>query len=309
MEDVPFVSVIVPVYNAEESITVLLDTLARLDYPQARREFILVDNGSSDETKAVIARHPVILLEETEVRSSYAARNRGLSSARGDIIAFTDADCMVDKDWLREGVKALRESNADLVGGNVEFALSTERSPSEIFDASSHMGSKTLVSSGNGAPTANLFVRAAVVKSIGPFPHTVRSGGDLIWTRTAIARGFVLVYAEDAIVRHPARTFWPLLKKAFRVGTGAPQIARRNSESHLGYLQAAFRSFLPGGYRSLRRRVENHVGRLDDWHFLCVWIVSYAYALSWAGGVFLGYGRFAIQSKWGSTGTMGGDQQ
>jgi glycosyltransferase involved in cell wall biosynthesis len=309
MEEAPFISVIVPVYNAEKTVRLLLDSLQQLEYPQSRREFIIVDNGSSDGTKTVVAQYPVLLLEETAVQSSYAARNRGLAKAQGDIIAFTDSDCMVGPEWLHEGVKALEESKADLVGGKVEFSISPGRTASEIFDASSHMGSKDLVSSGNGAPTANLFVRSTVVRRVGPFPNAVRSGGDMIWTRTAIAQGFVLAYAEKAVVRHPARRFRELLKKAFRVGSGAPLIARRNNESHRGYLQAALRSLLPGGFRSLRRRVESHVGKMETRPFVRVWLVSYAYGISWAGGVFLGYARFASVPESRHTGMTGGDHQ
>jgi len=309
MEVFPYVSVIVPVYNAEKTVSLLLDSLTHLKYPQSQLELIFVDNGSTDETRAIIARYPALLLEETAVRSSYAARNRGLARARGDVIAFTDADCVVSPDWVMEGVKALTENKADLVGGKVEFSISPGRRASEIFDASSHMGSRELVSSGNGAPTANLFVCASVVQNIGPFPNTVRSGGDMIWTRTAISKGHVLAYAENAVVQHPARYFRELLKKAFRVGTGAPQIARRNKESHFGYLQAAFRSLLPGGFRSLRRRVEGHVGRMENGPFVRVWLVSYAYGILWAGGVFLGYARFVLLSKWRHTGMMAGDRQ
>jgi hypothetical protein len=100
-EDWPFVSIIVPVYNGSRSIDALLTSLLALDYPADRCEILIVDNKSTDDTCERVQRYPVTLLEETEIQSSYAARNRGIRAAKGGIIAFTDADCVADPDWLR----------------------------------------------------------------------------------------------------------------------------------------------------------------------------------------------------------------
>jgi glycosyltransferase involved in cell wall biosynthesis len=252
---------------------------------------IIVDNGSSDNTRGVIAGYAVVLLEETAIRSSYAARNRGIARARGEILAFTDADCLVTPDWIREGIRLITDGSADLVGGRVEFLLSSGQPAAGIFDASSHMHSEDLVSSRKEAATANLFVRADVPRRIGPFPQTVRSGGDMIWTRSAVSTGFRLAYAANAVVRHPARNLPELLRKGFRVGTGAPQIARRKGESPGELLKAAIRSVLPGGPGPLRRRIARHGFNIPVSKFFRVWGVSYAYGLAWASGVFAGIAR------------------
>ncbi len=291
MDGTPLVSVIVPVRNAEDSVRLLLDSLAQLDYPQSRLEVILVDNGSTDGTRAVISEYPVVLLEEATIRSSYAARNRAVARARGDILAFTDSDCIVTPGWIREGVRVLTEQGVDLVGGRVEFFLSSPYAAAEIFDAASHMSSETLVTGGQGATTANLFVPTAAAQSIGPFPNSVRSGGDMIWTRAALRKGFRLAYATDAVVRHPARNFRELLRKAFRVGTGAPRIERSDNGSQADLLKGAIRSVLPSGPGSLRRRLHDHGFDIPALTFLRVWLVSYGYGLTWAVGVLFAYVR------------------
>jgi glycosyltransferase involved in cell wall biosynthesis len=66
----PFVSIIVPVYNGSRTIDALLSSLLALDYPADRREILIVDNQSTDDTRERIQRYPVTLLEETEIQSS-----------------------------------------------------------------------------------------------------------------------------------------------------------------------------------------------------------------------------------------------
>ena len=304
----PLISVIIPVRNAQHSIGLLLDSVARLDYPSSQIEVIIVDNGSNDDTRGVVARYPVVLLEETAIRSSYAARNRGVARASGEILAFTDADCLVTPGWIREGIRLIQDGSADLVGGRVEFFLSAGQPAAEIFDAASHMHSEELVAAQKGAATANLFIRADVARRVGPFPDTVRSGGDMIWTKSAVRMGFRLAYAEDAVVRHPARKFRELLRKGFRVGTGAPGIVRRNGASMGDLLKGALRSSLPGGPGSLRRRVARCRFNISASTFLRVWMVSYVYGLAWASGVFSAFVRELVSQRRRETVTSESDK-
>lgn len=117
----PFVTVVVPVYNDAGRIGVLIERLLAQSYPKDRYEVIIVDNGSSDETGTIVAGYPVVLLEERAIQSSYAARNKGIVHACGEVVVFTDSDCVPEDNWLEAGVMALRESGAVLAGGNVRF--------------------------------------------------------------------------------------------------------------------------------------------------------------------------------------------
>ena len=99
-DGIPFVSVIVPVYNDGQRIGKCIEALLIQTYPQAHFEIIIVDNGSNDNTRSVIEEHPVKLLVEDRIQSSYAARNKGIKNAKGEVIAFTDADCIPAPDWI-----------------------------------------------------------------------------------------------------------------------------------------------------------------------------------------------------------------
>ena len=101
MADWPFVSIVVPVFNGADIIEELLVSLLALSYPTDQYEIIVVDNGSTDNTRQVVEKYPVKLLEEKEIQGPAAARNKGIRHAQGDIIAFTDADCVADSNWLK----------------------------------------------------------------------------------------------------------------------------------------------------------------------------------------------------------------
>ena len=114
----PFVSVIIPVFNDNESLRLCLAAIAQQTYPQARYEVIVVDNNSQESTTQVVDEFEGVVLVKEPQPGSYIARNRGLLSAQGSAIAFTDADCVPALTWLEAGVTALvSEPNVGLVGG------------------------------------------------------------------------------------------------------------------------------------------------------------------------------------------------
>ncbi len=101
------ISIIVPVHNNEMTIDSLLDSLLNQSYPNDKYEIIMVDNNSSDNTRKIISNYPVTLLDEQNIQSSYAARNRGVRGAKGKILAFTDGDCIPDRYWIATGIEKL----------------------------------------------------------------------------------------------------------------------------------------------------------------------------------------------------------
>jgi glycosyltransferase involved in cell wall biosynthesis len=220
----PKVTVIVPVYNGQQRIGALIDSLLYQDYPRDRYDVIIVDNGSTDQSQNIIRTYGgITFLEEHDVRSSYAARNKGIAHATGEILAFTDSDCMADPGWIRRGVDAILEENADLAGGKVEFFFSSKQTAAEIYDSMTSMQNQIYVNSMRASTTANLFVRARLFEETGPFV-LVKSGSDMQWTRTATQKGYKIIYAEGAVVRHPARDRRELLEKCLRVGKGYPEV-------------------------------------------------------------------------------------
>jgi len=114
MSDRPTLSVIVPAHNAAGMLPRSLGGLRNSDLPRDRWELIVVDDGSSDETSLIAARYAdtVVTLPGHAHGPAYA-RNRGFEVSRGDIIVFTDADCVAHPDMLSRFV-ALFDAQPDL---------------------------------------------------------------------------------------------------------------------------------------------------------------------------------------------------
>ncbi len=111
----PRVSVVICAYNAERTMEECLESLRRLRYP--RYEVIVVDDGSTDGTRAIAERYPEFRLISHENLGLSQARNDGILAATGDIVAFTDSDCAADPDWLTFLVERLLDGRFAAVGG------------------------------------------------------------------------------------------------------------------------------------------------------------------------------------------------
>ena len=116
LEGAPTVSVVVASYNGARTLNACLNSLTRLNYPDY--EVILVDDGSTDWTQDIVGDYPQfrVLRHETNQGLS-VARNTGIAAARGEVIAFTDADCQADEDWLYYLVGDLLKSKYAGIGG------------------------------------------------------------------------------------------------------------------------------------------------------------------------------------------------
>src|SRR5262249_3385794 len=98
----PEISVIVPFYNAERYIQDCIRGLLAQNFPENAYEIIMVDNNSTDASTSIVKQQPHITLLTEQKQGAYAARNRGLTAARGSVIAFTDPDCVPDPHWLQQ---------------------------------------------------------------------------------------------------------------------------------------------------------------------------------------------------------------
>ena len=211
------ISVIVPAYNSEHTIEKVIQSILTQTLPAD--EIIVVDNGSDDDTKQIVEKHPVTLLQENQIQSSYAARNKAIQDAKGDVLAFIDADCVASDIWLEEGIKTLSRECVDIVGGKVAFTFSEKKTAAEYYDTLRHFNFKKTIAEYLGTGAGNLFAPKKCFEKLGLFLE-IRSGGDFIWTKKAIDSGFNIVFSENAVVLHPARRFTEIIKKQFRTGTG-----------------------------------------------------------------------------------------
>jgi len=96
-----YITIVVPAYNAADTIGPCLKALLSQSLPQEKYEIIVVDDGSSDGTAAIARGHGVRVISQPQ-QGPAAARNTGLQQAQGDIVLFTDADCCPTPTWIEE---------------------------------------------------------------------------------------------------------------------------------------------------------------------------------------------------------------
>lgn len=203
----PNISIIVPVYNGEATIRTCVEALLGLDYPRDRFEVIIVDNKSIDGTRRIVEGYAVTLLQEAAVQSSYAARNLGIAHASGDILAFTDADCVPERGWLRAIIAVIEPADVGGVAGAIEAFRAdsaVERYQAQrAIRADRAYKHKVLPF----AQTANAAYKREVFEKIGLFDPTLIYGGDLDFSwRMQSGAGLRLVYEALAFVWHRHRT-------------------------------------------------------------------------------------------------------
>lgn len=230
-------SVIIPVWNGEREIGRCLDALLQQNLPRDRFEIIVVDNGSADRTAAIVREYrDVILLQEPEP-GSYAARNRAIGVARGRYLAFTDADCVPDADWLVEALAcAQSEPSVGVVAGRVAFFKEDEDGSDACADYEQlfNLNQESYARAGTCA-TANWTSPASLIRELGGFDATLKSGGDFQMAGRIRSHGLAIRYCEGAVVRHPVRGRYDELLGKRRRTVGGKWTMQRTHISALGF--------------------------------------------------------------------------
>ncbi|MDP5337693.1 MAG: glycosyltransferase [Nodularia sp. (in: cyanobacteria)] len=219
----PMVSVVVPIYNGEADLPELINCLRSQTYPQDRVEYLLVDNNSSDRTlsllKAAAENSPVIkVLSENQIQSSYAARNTGIRAAVGEIIAFTDADCHPQPQWLHSLIQPLSEPDVVIVAGEIAAlpgdTLLEKHAERQETLSQKHTLANSFCPYGQ---TANLAIRRMALEKSGLFRPYLTTGGDadICWRilRSNLGR---LEFAPNAVIQHRHRATIQELESQWR---------------------------------------------------------------------------------------------
>jgi O-antigen biosynthesis protein len=202
----PRVSVVICAYNAADTLEGCLASLEQLTYPDY--EIVLVNDGSRDRTSEIGHRCPRVRVIDIPNGGLSAARNVGLAAATGDIVAYTDADVSVDRDWLTFLVQPFLTSEVVASGGpNVvppddpPMAQSIARAP----------GGPTHVllddRTAEHVPGCNMAFRREALLAIGGFnPVYLRAGDDVDVCWRLQARGWKIGFAAAALVWHHHRS-------------------------------------------------------------------------------------------------------
>lgn len=212
----PTVSIVIPVYNGTRTIRQCLDAILQVDYPQDRYEVIVVDNNSDDGTPEMVRQYPVKLTYETRLQGPHAATNTGLREVHGEIVVFTDSDCVPEKEWLRRLVAPFADPEVVAVGGQIEPYQPKTRV--ERFLGYEIRPFNNCVEMAEGFPrsvlTGNAAYRTQAVMDAGMFNENLYTGSevDLAW-RVQWQTGKRVASARDAVVYH---MFSSGIKRLFR---------------------------------------------------------------------------------------------
>ncbi len=227
----PLVSIIVPFLEADDALYSCLKALSEQDYPREQFEVLLIHNdaetGSNFPEPSLNAKLPLKILHEPQSGVAFA-RNLGLENANGEIIAFTDADCYPQQNWLSEGVRQLQNSGESaMLAGKITITTRKAAQPkiAEMFELLFAFDQEKYIEQFNFGVTANLFSNREVFRVVGNFNTEMLSGTDMEWGRRVFAAGFKQVYSPQVCVAHPARyRLKELLKKQRRVVGGVHQM-------------------------------------------------------------------------------------
>ncbi len=218
------ITIIIATRNRAPLLAATLDALTKLERPGVPFEVLVVDNGSIDDTRAVVAQAardtgvPIGYVTEATPGKSHAL-NTAVARAHGDLLVFTDDDVLPLPGWLAAYVRSFTETDADFAAGRV---LPLWEAPAPAWLSPDLYGALSIVDGGTrrarlvkGAADfimpigANMAVRRRVFDRVGGWnpdlgklQGTLRTGEDHEFMLKMIAAGFTGVYEPEACVRH-----------------------------------------------------------------------------------------------------------
>ena len=286
----PFNSVIIPVFNDPDGLRDTVDSLIAQDLSRDAYEIIIVDNGSTDETWSVANRFAeehgplVSAVRESDIQGSYAARNRGIEVARGEVLCFLDADMIAPGDYLRRVNKRFAESDVDYLACAVELKATSD-SASSIYNCVTGFPIARYLERGHYAPTCCLCVRRRCINDLGPFDARLESGGDMEFGQRVYDAGLKQQFAPAIVLLHPARSsFQALLSKQCRIARGHAQLSYYYPERYALFLELYVRTtryFAPANPVRLHARCQEL--EFDVGLFLPGLLGVFHIPLAWAG--------------------------
>ncbi len=196
------VSVIVSAHNEEDFIGDCLDSLLSQDYEDF--EIVVVEDGSTDRTREVVEayleRSEKVRMLSSECKTSAGiARNRGVAESRGRIVAFTDADCVTPRNWVRQIVDLISKEDVVAVGGP-DITHPKDSLFSKAISLGIERGTRETLRGGNSAYLRTFFVE------FGGFDESVKYDEDLDFQKRMRKSGFQLLFSPDLYVYHRRRS-------------------------------------------------------------------------------------------------------
>jgi glycosyltransferase involved in cell wall biosynthesis len=253
----PLVSAVVGVFNGERFLGAAIKSALAQDH--AHLEVIVVDDGSTDRTPAVIEAHGARSVRRDTPQGPNAARNTGVRAAAADLIAMVDDDVWAPPGWLRALVAgADRWPDAGALGGPIRARLEgpAPRSCGRELPPITSLELGPEDRPANLVWSANMAIRRAAFEAVGPFDERFSTGGDEEdWLRRLRTTGGEVVYVADAWLDHrragdDAR-LRALMRSAYRRGRNMRRYDRmRGVDPHVGH---ELRVLAGCGWHTVRR--------------------------------------------------------
>jgi glycosyltransferase involved in cell wall biosynthesis len=252
-QKLPFVSVVVCTYNRKNLLKSCINSIYAQDYPKSKFEIIIIDGGSTDGTKELCKQFPKIrFIVESKHGLAYA-RNKGAELARGSIVAYTDDDCIVDKNWLKNLVAGFQLSKSIVGVGGPVYPLHPEIIPKKIHVKAAlglyDEGENTKLT--QGIITSNSAFKKEIFKTI-KFDETlgvtrrgklILCGEDTAFCQAITTSGYKLLYTPHAKVYHQInneRTKIPyIVKHALHGGITKTRIFHNKNQSRIWAIRYA----------------------------------------------------------------------
>ena len=210
----PFISIVIPARNARLTLRACLDSLRNLNYPKERMEILLVDGFSTDGTREIAASYDLTIVDNPQ-KSHRTGVNRGFECAKGELVAYADADCIVDENWIQNSLKYF-EADSQVAGVTGPIHLPPEQSAfakavaflfslAATLGKSSHKETQRVVEVVKDFPTCNAIYRKAALNTVMPLAQNLLGGADIELNYLLRQRGFSLLATPDVKVWHYKR--------------------------------------------------------------------------------------------------------
>ncbi len=224
----PSVSVIIAVKDSQDTIRAAIGSVLGLEYPGF--DVIVVDDGSKDLTPVIIREFgdKIRVISHPTPRGPAFSRNEAVRSSGADIVAFTDGDCIVEKNWLSELVKGFSGGNAISCGGAQQLPDDATPFERDVFEFMRRVGfvteyvknsAKAGISRVGHNPSCTVaYLREAFLR-VGGFPEGLWPGEDVELDYRLSREGYIHMFNPKAVVRHyRPKNFKSFLSMMLRYG-------------------------------------------------------------------------------------------